>query len=174
MYSLFWLLYISHLALKIFYPLKSIQLFNSDHSREIFIAEVLIICFIATAPSVVSIGMSNIGIVTFPPIQCGNSNRMYYFYTAVFPIMIVTCISGILMILTLHKLHMVSSYTLAKYIFGICYFINSLIEHPLDNCTIVNKFICTTSALTIIPMHRITKINLIARKRLKVIKPDWF
>ena len=102
------------MALKIFYPLKSIQLFNSDHSREIFIAEVVIIFFITTAPSVVSIGMSNIGIVTFPPIQCGNSDRTYYFYTAVFPIMIVTCISGVLMILTLHKLHMVSNYTLAK------------------------------------------------------------
>ena len=108
LYSLFWLLYISHLALKIFYPLKSIQVFNSDHSREVFIAEILIAFFIATVPSIVSIGLSSIGIVTFPPIQCGNSNRTYYFYTAVLPIMIVTCISGSLMILVLYKLHMVS------------------------------------------------------------------
>ena len=109
LYSLFWLLYISHLALKIFYPLKSIQVFNSDHSREVFIAEILIAFFIATAPSIVSIGLSNIGIVTFPPIQCGNSNRTYCFYTAVLPVMIVTCISGSLMILALYKLHMVNT-----------------------------------------------------------------
>ena len=108
LYTLFWLLYICHLALKVFYPLKSYKLVNSNYNRAVYIAEVLIAIFIATAPSVVSIGLSNYGIVTFPPIQCGCTNRVYLFYTMVLPITLVVCIYGTLMLLTLYKIHVVS------------------------------------------------------------------
>ena len=108
LYSLFWLLYTCHLALRITYPLKSFEMVNSNYNRAMYITEVLIALLIATAPSVVSIGLSNYGIVTFPPIQCGCTNRTYLFYTMVLPIAFVVCACGTLMLLTLYKIHMVS------------------------------------------------------------------
>ena len=108
LYCYFWLLYTFHLALKIFYPLKSAKLFNSRYSKAVYIIAVLIGFFIATAPPIVSAGLSNYEIVTFPPVQCGNSNRAYFFYASVVPIMTTICASMILMLLTLYKIHVVS------------------------------------------------------------------
>ena len=93
------------------FPLKSVKLFDSGYSRIVYIAEVFIALLIATAPSIVNLGFSSYGIITYPPILYGNSN-VYYFYLSVIPIMTVIAmyICGILMLLTLYKVHMVKSY----------------------------------------------------------------
>ena len=106
MYSYFWLLYICHLALNIFYPLKSTKLFNSDYSRIIYIMEFTIIFVIATTPSVVSAVLSHYEILIFPPLLC-NSNHAIRFYELILPIMICITVFGILMLSTLYKIHVV-------------------------------------------------------------------
>ena len=104
MYAYIWLLYICHLALNIFYPLKSAKFFNS---RTIYIMELLLVFVIGITPSVVSAALSHYEILFFPPTQCGNNDAIR-FYEVVFPIMICITIFGILMLLILYKIHVVS------------------------------------------------------------------
>ena len=108
LYGYFWLLYLCHLTLKIFFPLKSAKLFKSDYKRVVYFTEILLGIFITTAPSIVNTLLSNYGIVTFPPVFCGNSNGTYNFYTLVVPVMTTICLCGILMSLTLYNIHVVS------------------------------------------------------------------
>ena len=106
-YTYFWLLYISHLALKIFYPLKSAKLFNSDYSTAIFIAELLVIVIVGTTPAIVNAGLSKYDILVFPSSQCGNDDTIR-FYVLILPIMICVLIAGIVMLLAVYKIHVVS------------------------------------------------------------------
>ena len=68
-----WIVYIVHLAIKLFYPIKSSKIFNSDYSRKFFIAEVIIVFVIGSVPSLL---IATVGpdyeIVTFPPLFCGS------------------------------------------------------------------------------------------------------
>ena len=75
-YTYFWLLYICHLAIKIFYPLKSAKLFNSDYSTAIYIVEIIVIVVIGTTPAIVNAGLSKYEILVFPPSQCGNDDTI--------------------------------------------------------------------------------------------------
>ena len=114
LYSYFWLLYIFHLTLKLFFPLKSARLSNSSHARTIYIAEFLIVFLIGTCPSIIGGAISGYSISRFPPIYCdGFENQAYIFYSVTIPILTAVCISIILMILILYKVHVVSlfSYT---------------------------------------------------------------
>ena len=109
LYSYIWLLYIIHLALKLFFPLKSVKLSNSSYSRGIYIAEFLIVVLIGTVPSTISAVHSKYRISTFPPINCGgHDDRTYIFYSTTLPILTAVCVSLILMILALYKVHIVS------------------------------------------------------------------
>ena len=112
LYSYFWNLYVIHLALKLFYPIKSDKLFKSDHSRKIFIAEVLIVFLIGTIPSILIATVGpNYKIATFPPIFCGNDG-IYLLVLSVIPNLIAAFISHILILLILYKLHTVSLITI--------------------------------------------------------------
>lgn len=106
-YAYIWLLYIIHLAICMFYPLKSAKFFSSDYKRIIYIVELLLIFVIGTTPSIVDAIPSNYKILYFPPTLCGNSDGVR-FYKVVLPIMICVTIGGILMLLTLYKIHVVS------------------------------------------------------------------
>ena len=108
LYAYFWLLYICHLTLKIFYPLTSAKLLNSHYKRVIYIVGILTGIFITIVPSIVNTILSNYEIISFPPVQCGNSNRTNLFYTSVLPTITVVCLCGIMMALTLYKIHVVS------------------------------------------------------------------
>ena len=107
-YSYFWLLFVCHLALRVFYPLKSAKLFNSDHSRIIYIVEVLIVFLIGTIPSITlaTVG-SNYGLIEFPGVFCA-LNSPYRFYVIVAPVLVTNCTSGILMLLVIYRLHLIS------------------------------------------------------------------
>ena len=108
LYSYFWNLYVIHLALKLFYPMKSDKLFKSDHSRKIFIAEVLIVFLIGTIPSILIATVGpNYKIATFPPIYCGNDG-IYLLILSVVPNLIIGFVSHTLILLILYKLHIVS------------------------------------------------------------------
>ena len=107
-YTYFWLLYVSHLGLKVFYPLKSAKFFNSDYSRIIYITEVLIVFLIGTIPSIILAAVgSNYTVIGFPPTYCA-INSTYRIYVTVFPLLITNCTSVILMLLVIYRLHMVS------------------------------------------------------------------
>ena len=106
MYAYFWLLYISHLALKIIYPLKSAKLFNSEYSRIIYIVEFIFIFVIGITPSIVSAVHSHYEILFLPPTRCG-ANDTTSFYEVILPSMICMSVAGILMLLTLYKIHVV-------------------------------------------------------------------
>ena len=105
----FWLLYVCHLALKVFYPLKSARLFNSDYSRIIWITEVLIVLVVGTVPSIIFaiVGSNNYTVIGFPPIFCAIGST-YRIYMLVFPVMVTNSVIVTLMILIVYKLHMVS------------------------------------------------------------------
>ena len=105
--SCFWFLYACHLALRMLFPFKSAKLFNSDYSRAIYIAEILIVLIIATIPSIVSAGLSKYKISTFPPTMC-RSHGEFHLYDTIIPVMSTSCFTMILMILALYKIHLVS------------------------------------------------------------------
>ena len=106
-YSYLWNLYVVHLAIKLFYPIKSFKLFNSDHSRKIFIAEVVIVFIVGSVPSILIATVGpNYQIVTNPPIYCG-SDGVPLLLVSVFPNLIVSFISHTLILLILYKLHIV-------------------------------------------------------------------
>ena len=106
-YAYFWLLYISHLALNIVYPLKSAKYFNSEYIRIIYIVELIFIFVIGTTPSIVSTAFSHYEILFFPPTQCGTTDAIR-FYEVILPTMFCVTVCGILMLLTLYKIHVVS------------------------------------------------------------------
>ena len=108
LYGFFWLLYLCDLSLKILYPLKSAILFKSDYKRVVYSAEILIAIIIATVPSIVSVVLSNYNITRFPPVQCGHSDDTYHIYSLAIVALTTVCVSGVLMSLTLYKIHMVS------------------------------------------------------------------
>ena len=107
LFSFFWVLYTSHLVLKLSHPLRSFKIFHSDYSKAIYIAEILIALFIASAPSVVGAGLSKYRIVSFSPTHC-EIYGAYRFYSLILPVMIAVCVSVILMMLALYKIHVVS------------------------------------------------------------------
>ena len=108
LYTYFWLLYICHLTMKIFCPLTSAKLLNPHYKRVVYITGILTGIFITIVPSIVNTVLSNYQIITFPPMQCGNSNRTYHFYTVTIPVVTTVCVCGIMMSLTLYKIHVVS------------------------------------------------------------------
>ena len=88
--------------------MKSSKLFKSDHSRKIFIAEVVIVFIVGIVPSIlIAIVGPNYEIVTYPPILC-LSNGLALLLASVFPNMIVSFISHTLILLIFYKLHIVS------------------------------------------------------------------
>lgn len=95
-------------------PIKSAKLFNSDYSRKIYIAEIMIAIFIATIPSFVNVALSNYKISTFPPTLCRSYGRLH-FYETVIPIMGTLCVTVILMLLVLYNIHLVSSMIYSKF-----------------------------------------------------------
>ena len=108
LYGYFWFLYVFQLALRMLFPLKSAKFFNSDYSRAIYIAEILVVFFMATIPSIVSAGLSKYKISTFPPTMCRSYGNLY-FYETIIPIISTLCFTAILMLLALYKIHLVSS-----------------------------------------------------------------
>ena len=108
LYGYFWTLFIAHLALKLFYPLKSDKLFKSDYSRIIFITEILIVFLIGTLPSVLTASVGqNYRIDTYPPIYCGIFGATIL-YVSVLPAVILGLFSNILVLMIIYKLHIVS------------------------------------------------------------------
>ena len=107
-YSYLWNLYVVHLAIKLFFPVKSSKLFNSDHSRKIFIAEVVIVFIVGSVPSIsiATVG-PNYQIATNPPLFCKSYGILPLLVT-VFPNLIVSFINHALILLILYKLHIVS------------------------------------------------------------------
>ena len=118
LYGYFWFLYVCHLAIRMMLPIKSVKHFNSDYSRKIYIAEILGAFFIATIPSFVNAGLSNYKISTFPPTLCRSYGNLH-FYGTIIPNMGILCVTMILMLLVLYKIHLVSSMIYLKFVYFI-------------------------------------------------------
>ena len=73
-----------------------------------YILEVLLALFIATAPAIVGAGLSKYKITGFPPTQC-RSYGEFRFYSLILPVMATVCICVIFMLLALYKVHVVST-----------------------------------------------------------------
>ena len=107
LYSYIWLIYIIHLAMRLFYPLKSAKLSNSGYSRAIYTGEVLTALFIAAIPPIINAGLSKYRIAIYPPLYCANTDTDNFYLTTL-PILISVFISLVLMLLVLYKVHVVS------------------------------------------------------------------
>ena len=104
----FCLLYYCHLAIKVFYPMKSAKIFNSEYSRTLYIAEVVIVILFATVPQIVfALVGSSYNMIEFPPLYCAYTpERRIYGYTI--PVLVGNGASVIIMLLVIYRLHMVS------------------------------------------------------------------
>ena len=107
LYTYYGLLFILHLGLKLFFPLKAAKLSDSEYSRTISIAEILIVFLIGVIPSVVVGVIFSYSINDFPPLFCGTFDS-FLFYPTVFPFLITSCIILIVMLLILYRIHTVS------------------------------------------------------------------
>ena len=107
LYTYYWLLFILHLGLKLFYPLKSAKLTDSEYSRTIYITEILIVFLIGVIPSVIVGVIFSYSINTFPPLICGTFHSFFVYSTA-FPFLVTTCINHIVMLLIIYRIHTVS------------------------------------------------------------------
>ena len=109
LYTTIWLVYVIHLALSFIFPLELAKFSKSGYSRMLYIAEVLIVYLYGTVPSIVSAAKSRYRMISFPPTFCdGYDDQTYLFYTITLPIVVAVCISLIVMILILYKVHTVS------------------------------------------------------------------
>ena len=104
-YLYLWSLYVIHLAIKLFFPIKSSKLFKSDHSTKMFIIEVVIVFIVGSVPPILIATVGpNYRITTHPPAVCGNSREPFL----IIPGLIAGFISYTLILLILYKLHIVS------------------------------------------------------------------
>ena len=110
LYVYFWLLFASHLALKLLLPLKSAKLHDSDYSRMIYTTEVIVVILISILPPIISAILNKYSIVVFPPTYCLLEDPLYCLIVTIIPVMAGSCACIVLMILILYKLHMVSMY----------------------------------------------------------------
>ena len=108
LYSYFWLLYVFHLSLKVFYPLKSAKLFDSNYMKLIYISALLIAFLIGIVPSVaLATTGPNYRVTGFPPTHCVIDSS-YRIYALGLPVLLTTSTMMILMIFIVYILHTVS------------------------------------------------------------------
>ena len=86
--------------------MKSAKLFDSEYSRTIFIAEIFIVFLIGVVPTIIVGVIYSYSINTFPPLICGTFHS-FLFYTTAFPVLVTVCISLIVMLLILYRIHTV-------------------------------------------------------------------
>ena len=105
-YTYLWTVYIVHLAIKLFYQIKSSKIFNSDYSRKFFIAEVIIVFVIGSVPSLL---IATVG----PDYEIRSYISSFVLwkwwsisFVSMFPNLIAAFISHTLILLILYKLHM--------------------------------------------------------------------
>ena len=85
-----------------------LQLEQSDHAGKIHVVEVMVAVLVATVPYIVFLINSDFRISTFPPLYCG-AGPTHNFYGLIVPTVVVYCITLIMMLFVLYKIHIVSS-----------------------------------------------------------------
>ena len=111
LYSMFLLVYVFHLSLRLLYPVKSRKLDQSEYSGKIHIVEVACVFIVGTVPYLALAAASKFQIGVFPALLCVVT-ASYNFYGSIVPTIFLGCISLILMSLVLYKIHIVSYNTL--------------------------------------------------------------
>ena len=111
MYCYFWFLYTLHLLLRITKPLLMLRLEQSNHAKKVHIVEVTVAVLVATVPYIVFFVNSDFHISTFPPLYCG-AGPTHNFYGVIVPTVVVYCVTLIMMLFVLYKIHIVSSITI--------------------------------------------------------------
>ena len=107
MYSVYWLLYVFHLYIKVAKPDLSTLLDNWHLTKKFYYLEVGLVTIIGIVPYVVVAGLSEFDISQFPPQFCGIS-VVGNFYGFVFPTVVVNCATVIILLLLLRHVHIVS------------------------------------------------------------------
>jgi len=109
LYSMFLLVYVFHLSLRLLYPVKSRRLDQSEHNGKIHIVEISCVFIVGTVPYLALAAASKFKIAMFPPLRCVVTEA-YTFYGSIVPTIVLACVSMILMLLVLYKIHIVSYY----------------------------------------------------------------
>ena len=94
--------------MKLVYPLKSVKLDKSEHSKMIHVIEIFVVFIIGTVPFIVIAGNSKYEAVRFPPLFCLYTDTSYMFYGTILPTVIIGSGGLILMLFVLYQLHIVS------------------------------------------------------------------
>ena len=106
-FSGFWLLFVTHLFLKLVYPL---QLHNFDkykHRTKIHILEIVAVLLIGLLIPSIVVGTSDYGIVNFPPTQC-SADVEVTFYTLILPTIFIQGAGMMLILFSFVSIHRVS------------------------------------------------------------------
>ena len=107
LYAYFWLLYVFHLALKVFYPLKSAKFLSPGYSRKIYITEASVALIVIAPTIILAFVGPGYAINGFPPIFCAISSD-YRVYVIVIPVVVTDTVIVTLMIFVVYRLHVVS------------------------------------------------------------------
>ena len=108
LYCAYWCLYIFHVLLKIVFPVWSRFLYTSVHSTKIHTIEVASVFIVGTLPYIVLATTSNYVIAAYPPIGC-HGDAAHRFYTLIFPTVMLSCCSLVMMLIILYNIHIVSN-----------------------------------------------------------------
>ena len=110
MYSLYWLLYVFHIYLKVARPDYSMMLDSWHRTKKFYYFEIGCVTLIGTVPYIVLASLSEFQIVQFPPLYCALS-AVGNFYGIVLPTIVVNCATLIILLLVLYHVHIVSDCT---------------------------------------------------------------
>ena len=107
LYCYFWFLFTLNLFLRVTSPLKMNQFEQSSRAKKIHITEVIAVVVLATIPYIVLAVNSDIHFAVYPPFFC-TAEPEHNFYGYIIPTVLVICVTLILMLFVLYKIHLVS------------------------------------------------------------------
>ena len=110
MYSVYWLLYVFHLYIKLAHPDYAIMFDSWHRTKKFYYIEIGCVTLIGTLPYIILASLSEFQIVQFPPLFCALSAEGN-FYGIVFPTVVVNCTTVIILLLILYHVHMVSNHS---------------------------------------------------------------
>lgn len=106
-FLLFWSGHVLHIFISLVFPIKYHKFTKEkSHSKKVYVVEIILILTLGLLPSLVIAATSGYQFAGFPPI-CITRSPNVLFYTAVFPVSLITIFGVCLLLGALWALHKV-------------------------------------------------------------------
>ena len=106
-FSGFWLLFITHLFLKLVFPIHFRRFESSKYRTKVHILEIVIVLLVGILIPAIVVGTVEYNIVNFPPTECA-ANVEVTFYTLILPTVIIQGTGMFLILFSFISIHRVS------------------------------------------------------------------